>query len=370
MTLAMLAFTLEDFTLKKATEFIPLSQLLIICGILGSLFFISCSRYAKEPIFYKDSFNKTLIIRSIFEIMGRIFYALAIAFMPITNAASILQATPLVVVLGAVIFLNEKVGWRRWTAILTGFIGVLMIIQPGTDGFTIFSIFAVLGMVGFAGRDLATRMSPVGMSNYQLGSFGFYMGSSIDLFEQDIISVFEGKAIENILPRLQAIIEGTSGNKFTTDPAMNDLLIANTHQYAPSKYHVRRGSKNKEQHSSGLLFSTWFGQGAWFRHVLNKDEFETIRARHANGQEQSHYFVVARDIPHHEREEHSWAWLDWTNEATNITSDMHRGYVVPDGWDEVHFNRGATITVNLDAPPLHLYTFRKTMTQVLEESLE
>lgn len=175
MTLAMLAFTLEDFTLKKATEFIPLSQLLIICGILGSLFFISCSRYAKEPIFYKDSFNKTLIIRSIFEIMGRIFYALAIAFMPITNAASILQATPLVVVLGAVIFLNEKVGWRRWTAILTGFIGVIMIIQPGTNGFTIFSIFAVLGMVGFAGRDLATRMSPVGMSNYQLGSFGFYM---------------------------------------------------------------------------------------------------------------------------------------------------------------------------------------------------
>jgi len=175
MTLAMLAFTLEDFTLKKATEFIPLSQLLIICGILGSLFFISCSRFANEPIFYKDSFNKTLIIRSIFEIMGRIFYALAIAFMPITNAASILQATPLVVVLGAVIFLNEKVGWRRWTAILTGFIGVLMIIQPGTNGFTIFSIFAVLGMIGFAGRDLATRMSPVGMSNYQLGSYGFYM---------------------------------------------------------------------------------------------------------------------------------------------------------------------------------------------------
>ena len=175
MTLAMLAFTLEDFTLKKATEFIPLSQLLIICGILGSLFFTSCSRFANEPIFYKDSFNKTLIIRSIFEIMGRIFYALAIAFMPITNAASILQATPLVVVLGAVIFLNEKVGWRRWTAILTGFIGVLMIIQPGTNGFTIFSIFAVLGMIGFAGRDLATRMSPVGMSNYQLGSFGFYM---------------------------------------------------------------------------------------------------------------------------------------------------------------------------------------------------
>ncbi|MBT5574811.1 MAG: DMT family transporter [Alphaproteobacteria bacterium] len=66
-------------------------------------------------------------------------------------------------------------GWRRWTAIIVGFIGVLLIIQPGTDGFNLFSIFAILGMIGFAGRDLATRMSPNNMSNLQLGSFGFLM---------------------------------------------------------------------------------------------------------------------------------------------------------------------------------------------------
>jgi hypothetical protein len=201
------------------------------------------------------------------------------------------------------------------------------------------------------------------------GSFGFYMGSSIDLFEQDIIAVFEGKAIENVLPRLQAIIESTSGNKFTTDPAMNDLLIANTHQYAPSRYHLRRGSNNKEQHSSGLLFSTWYGQGAWFRHVLHQEDFQNIANRYQIGEERTHYFVVARDISHQERNATPWAWLDWTKEDTTITSDMHRGYVVPDGWDEVHFNRGATVTVNLDAPPLHLYTFRKTMNEVLTESL-
>ncbi|MDA9189855.1 hypothetical protein N9P07_00295 [Alphaproteobacteria bacterium] len=66
-------------------------------------------------------------------------------------------------------------GWRRWTAIIVGFIGVLLIIQPRTDGFNLFSIFAILGMIGFAGRDLATRMSPNNMSNLQLGSFGFLM---------------------------------------------------------------------------------------------------------------------------------------------------------------------------------------------------
>ena len=175
MILAMFAFTVEDFTLKTATQFIPLGELLLLCGIIGSIFFMFCSKLKKEPILHKNSFSRILIIRSIFETMGRVFYALAIMYIPITNAASIHQVTPIVVVLGAVYFLKEKVSWGRWIAILSGFIGVLIIIQPGTSDFSIFSLFAVLGVIGFAGRDLATRMSPTGISNYQLGSYGFFM---------------------------------------------------------------------------------------------------------------------------------------------------------------------------------------------------
>ena len=99
------------------------------------------------------------------------------------------------------------------------------------------------------------------------GSYGFYMDSSMATFADDVQAVFAGEAIVNELPRLQALIETTSGNRFTTDPAMNDLLIANTHQYAPSKYHMRRGEQQANQQSSGLLFSTWFGQGAWLRNA-------------------------------------------------------------------------------------------------------
>ena len=75
----------------------------------------------------------------------------------------------------------------------------------------------------------------------------------------------------------------------------------------------------------------------------------------------SHYFVLARDLSHKQREDKRWAWVDWTKEPTQILSDMHRGYVVPDGWDEVHFNRGASITVDLNAPKLRLLTFRQSM---------
>ena len=192
------------------------------------------------------------------------------------------------------------------------------------------------------------------------GSYGFYMDSSMATFEEDFQNVVAGKAIVNEIPRLQAIIDTTSGNRFTTDPAMNDLLIANTHQYAPSKYHLRRGAQQTHQQSSGLLFSTWYGQGAWLRNAMSDEEFKQIKAKASVKRGHHHYFVYARDLSPEQRM-NEWAWMDWTDEETTITSDMHRGYVVPDGWDEVHFNRGATITVNAEAPTLTLLTFKTTI---------
>lgn len=199
------------------------------------------------------------------------------------------------------------------------------------------------------------------------GSFGFYMDSSILTFEDDVKTVMAGKAIVNELPRLQAIIDSTSGNRFTTDPAMNDLLIANTHQYAPSKYHMRRDEQQCLQQSSGLLFSTWFGQGAWLRNAMSPTDFKSLREHVNRDDVGDHYFVLARDIAPKQRKNEPWAWADWTASPTTITSDMHRGYVVPDGWDEVHFNRGATITVSAEAPPLLLLTFRTTLMEKLQQ---
>ena len=148
---------------------------------------------------------------------------------------------------------------------------------------------------------------------------------------------------------MQATIETTSGNQFTTDPAMNDLLIANTHQYAPSKYHLRRGENQTHQQSSGLLFSTWFGQGAWLRNAMSDTNSNNSRPKQMPSER--HSTISSMPATFRPRTAHeTWAWMDWTDQETTITSDMHRGFVVPDGWDEVHFNRGATITVNAAAP--------------------
>ncbi|MDP6639787.1 MAG: hypothetical protein QGH90_03785 [Candidatus Poseidoniaceae archaeon] len=185
------------------------------------------------------------------------------------------------------------------------------------------------------------------------GSLGFFMDSTVATFADDIVATLAGQAIVNSLPRLQATITSTSGNKIISDPALNDLLVANTHQYAPSKYRLQRGEMDIEQHSSGLLFSTFAGQGAWFSHITDSNKVAIL-----DDEIDSHYLVVARDLNRNERSEHPEAYLAWTNEVTVITSDMHRGYVVPDGWDEYHFNRGASISVSLDAPKLNLLTFK------------
>lgn len=244
------------------------------------------------------------------------------------------------------------------------FIGRDLVIVLGGDG-TLTSI----------SHNIDAETPVIGVNSHPIdddpnGSFGFYMDSNIDTFSADIVTALSGKAIINQIPRLQAIIDTTSGNRFTTDPAMNDLLIANTHQYAPSKYHLRRDGNKCRQQSSGLVFSTWLGQGAWLNHIIEQNTIEELRKNIQSDQINNHYFVVAREISHKQRIDQSWSWLDWTDQTTTITSDMHRGYVVPDGWDEVHFNRGATITVNLAAPKLCLLTFRKTIYDKLSDLIE
>lgn len=184
------------------------------------------------------------------------------------------------------------------------------------------------------------------------GSFGFFMGSEVATFAEDLDAALNGKATKNPLPRLQATITSTSGNRIVSDPALNDLLIANTHQYAPSKYRIQRGDMDLRQVSSGILFSTFVGQGAWFRHIANIEDM-----KFDENEIDDHYLVVARDLGRGERDEHPEAHIAWTGENTVVVSDMHRGYVVPDGWDEYHFNRGASICVNLDGPKLNLLTF-------------
>ncbi len=173
MIAAMAGFAVEDTFVKAASQTLPVGQILIIFGAGGAVVFACIARLKNETLFNPDVMSRPMLVRVLFEIIGRLFYVLAISLIPLSAATVILQATPLVVIAGAALVFGERIGWRRWTAIFIGFTGVLVILQPGTDGFSILSVLAVIGTLGFAGRDLASRAAPASLSASILGVYGF-----------------------------------------------------------------------------------------------------------------------------------------------------------------------------------------------------
>ncbi|MFT7059053.1 MAG: drug/metabolite transporter (DMT)-like permease [Pseudorhodobacter sp.] len=175
MIASMAGFAVEDLFLKIAARQLPVGQILMMFGAAGCLAFVGLAKANGARILHPAALCRAVVLRAIFEVMGRVFYTFALALTSLASASAILQATPLVVVGGAALIFGEKVGWRRWSAIAVGFIGVLIILRPGLEGFSALSILAVLGLLGFAGRDLATRAAPPELSNLVLGVYGFAM---------------------------------------------------------------------------------------------------------------------------------------------------------------------------------------------------
>ncbi len=174
MTASMAGFAVEDVLVKSAAETLPLGQILLTIGLIGTISFAVMVRAKREPLFPPAFRSPAMLIRCGFEVTGRLFYGLAITLTALSTTSAILQATPLVVVAGAALVFGEKVGWQRWLAVIAGFVGVMIILRPGAD-FSALSLLAVVGLIGFAGRDLATRAAPKGLSNLQLGALGFAM---------------------------------------------------------------------------------------------------------------------------------------------------------------------------------------------------
>lgn len=173
MVASMAGFAVEDMFIKSASRAMPVGQVLVLMGFLGVLWFGALAWRTGQPAFPAALRSRTMAVRSGFELVGRLFYALALALTPLSVTSAILQATPLVVVAGAALLFGEKVSAGRWALTALGFAGVLVILRPGLDGFDALSLLAVVGLLGFAGRDLATRAAPPALSNPQLGVAGF-----------------------------------------------------------------------------------------------------------------------------------------------------------------------------------------------------
>lgn len=175
MVAAMGGFAVEDMFVKLVAENLPTSEILLILGIAGTSIFGIWGTLRGDRFFTPAMFTGTMLLRNLGEMIGTVCFVTAISLTPLASASAILQATPLAVTLGAAVFLGAPVGWRRWTAILVGFFGVLMVVRPGLDGFQPASLFAVASVIALATRDLCTRVAPPAVSSIVLSAYGFGM---------------------------------------------------------------------------------------------------------------------------------------------------------------------------------------------------
>jgi len=155
---SMAAFTMEDMFIKRLSGEIPVGQILIMLGFGSGAVFAAVALYKGDNLFAPAAWRGAAILRTLSEAVGAMAFASALAVVDISTVAAVFQALPLVITMGAALFLGEQVGWRRWSAICVGFAGVLLIVRPGLDGFDPSVLLVLFAVLAIAARDLLTRL--------------------------------------------------------------------------------------------------------------------------------------------------------------------------------------------------------------------
>ena len=171
MLFSMASFALGDTFVKTSGSFLSPAQIMffLISGglILFALIAVAKGENLKEP----RAFAPVLLLRYCTEMIGLLGMIMALTNVPLSIVGAVTQASPILVAVGAVIFLRETVSWRRWSSIAIGFCGVVLVIQPWGESLDYAVLWAVVALVGFSVRDLVTRLTPPDIASASLATF-------------------------------------------------------------------------------------------------------------------------------------------------------------------------------------------------------
>lgn len=160
MVLAMGSFVTNDTIVKLVGRSLPVGEIIMIRGTMAAVILgLICAWKGLLPELPRIA-QPSVLLRSLFDVIGTISFVTALMHMPIANLTSVMQAVPLAVVLLSMVFLKEEVGWRRMIAIIGGFIGVLMIVKPSVAAFNVYELLALLIVLAVAIRDILTKRIP------------------------------------------------------------------------------------------------------------------------------------------------------------------------------------------------------------------
>jgi drug/metabolite transporter (DMT)-like permease len=209
MILAMAGFAIEDAVIKKLSLTMPVSQVLLLMGFAGIAAFGLLAKIRKVQLLASEVYNRWFIARTLSELAAAIFFVTSIVYASLSISSAILQATPLIVTLAGAMFLKQSVSMSQWFFILIGFLGVLLVIQPGRDGFQPAALFAVVAVFFLALRDTITRVISVSIPAVTISFWAFFALLLAGILTIPLFSVFVPVTSDDLLLLLVAAAAGT-----------------------------------------------------------------------------------------------------------------------------------------------------------------
>ena len=183
MVASMVCFAANDAIIKSLGGVLPAFQTLAVRGgvvVLLLALLVMRSGWRVHELGCRD--RMILALRALSEVGAAFFIVTALFNMELANMTAILQLLPLTIPLAAFLFLGEPLGWRRISAIVIGFVGMLLIVKPGSDGFNVYSLFCLAAVVCVTIRDLTARSLGAKLSSQEMSlfaAFGVFVAASL-----------------------------------------------------------------------------------------------------------------------------------------------------------------------------------------------
>lgn len=175
---AMLIFAVQDSLMKYIYSSVALYEVYLFRTIVSFTLIIIYLKILKKPIVFKTHYPLLTFCRVILFFFGFSSFYISLTIMPLATATALFFVTPFLITIFAKFILKDQIGPRRWIAVIVGFIGVYIILNPNFDDFDYFSLSPILCAFCYALSMIIIKKTSKKDSVYQQ-MFQFYIGAMI-----------------------------------------------------------------------------------------------------------------------------------------------------------------------------------------------
>ena len=168
ISLSMAAYVVGDVVLKMLGRGFPASELIFWRSAIITVSLGAVLVWTRPRLLSTEMISGAVLARCLFDCINILSFTTAVMHMPLAELYAVLQISPFLMTIIAVVFFKEKVGWRRWSVIVIGFCGVLLIIKPDAGGLNPWALLGVLAAFGAACRETVTRKIDPGVSTLEV----------------------------------------------------------------------------------------------------------------------------------------------------------------------------------------------------------